>query len=308
MSMSNRSFMIRRLIAVAILLFGLSPSGIVQGAALVADHRAVREFDAIPDLWIQAAKALTYHYAHTSHGSQIVAGLTALANWNEKYAFAVREDGGSAGLPPEETPPALRMYDGNPPETYIEPDDYWDGTSALDRTRAVVDTGLFDYSMWAWCGQLSYYGSSQVDAYLAALNTLDGEYSDTEFIYMTGHTDGGGATLTSNNQRIRDYSAANNKALFDFADIESWDLNGVYHADASDACSWCYDWCTDHPDSTDCVIRPSDDSECAHSHGLNCVIKAKAFWWMAARLAGWSGPGDSSAAFISGVMVPLLSD
>ena len=205
MSMSNRSFMIRRLIAAAILLFGLSPSGIVQGAALVADHRAVREFDAIPDLWIQAAKALKYHYAHTSHGSQIVAGLTALAKWNEKYAFAVREDGGSAGLPPEETPPALRMYDGNPPETYIEPDDYWDGTSALDRTRAVVDTGLFDYSMWAWCGQLSYYGSSQVDAYLAALNTLDGEYSDTEFIYMTGHTDGGGATLTSNNQRIRDY-------------------------------------------------------------------------------------------------------
>ena len=49
-----------------------------------------------------------------------------------------------------------------------------------------MDTELFDYSMWAWCGQLSYYGSSQVDAYLAALNTLDGEYSDTEFIYMDG--------------------------------------------------------------------------------------------------------------------------
>ena len=50
MSMPNRCFMIRRLIAAAILLFGLSQSGIVQGAALVADHQAVREFDAIPDL------------------------------------------------------------------------------------------------------------------------------------------------------------------------------------------------------------------------------------------------------------------
>jgi hypothetical protein len=42
---------------------------------IIADHWALQEFEQIPDEWIEKAKELTVHYGHTSHGSQILAGL-----------------------------------------------------------------------------------------------------------------------------------------------------------------------------------------------------------------------------------------
>ncbi len=30
-------------------------------------------------------------------------------------------------------------------------------------------------------------------------------------------------------------------------------------------------------------------SWCPHAHRLNCIIKAKAWWWLMARIAGWDG-------------------
>ncbi len=59
---------------------------------------------------------------------------------------------------------------------------------------------------------------------------------------MTGHTDG--AALTGNvptrNKQIRDYCLANNKILYDFADIESYDPDGDYFGDklVNDACDY----------------------------------------------------------------------
>ena len=292
---------------VLVLVFGFGgPGGMDSANALTADHTAVVQFTRIPDQWIEAAKALTFHYAHTSHGSQIVAGLLALEAMDSKYSVAVRKDASSAALPPEEDPPAFRMYDGNPPETYIEPGDYWATDSGLDRTRAVAGTGLFNYSMWSWCGQQSSNSEETVNQYLAALNTLATEYSSMGFIYMTGHTDGGGATLTRNNQMVRDYVDANSKLLFDFADIEQYDPDGNYYPDTTDSCSWCADWCNNHPDDPDCLNRPADNTECAHTHGLNCMLKAKAFWWLMARLAGWNGTVNGSATTVP--IVILLTD
>jgi hypothetical protein len=102
---------------------------------------------------------------------------------------------------------------------------------------------------------------------------------------MTGHLDGTGldGNLYRGNNQIRDYCLANDKVLFDFADIESWDPGGVFYPDETDACGWCYSYCSES-DCPDC-----GSFYCAHSHCFNCYLKGKGFWWMAARLTGWVG-------------------
>jgi hypothetical protein len=82
---------------------------------LIVDHDAVGEFDNIPLAWLEAAKNLTLHYGHTSHGSQINSGILALESTLPIYSIAIRTSGSSAGLPSQEDPIAIRIYDGNPP-------------------------------------------------------------------------------------------------------------------------------------------------------------------------------------------------
>ena len=101
-------------------------------------------------------------------------------------------------------------------------------------------------------------------------------------------TNGSGETgrLRVNNNLIRDYCRANDKVLYDFADIESYDPDGNYYPDGSDWCEWCEEWCSRNTCPTaGCV----DDDHCQHSVCFNCYRKGRAFWWMMARIAGWNG-------------------
>ncbi len=263
---------------------------------LIIDHTAVSEFDQLNDDWIQKAKELVVHYAHTSHGSQIISGLNGLSSYDPKYSVAVTYAGDTLPTSLHGTANDLRIYDGNPPETYISGGDYWSG-DGITRTQAVADTNLFDYSMWSWCGEQSSNSEPTLTGdtgYLTQMNAFDVANPNMNFILITGHTDGtqdnAVSTLKRNNQIVREYALANNKIVFDFADIESYDPAGNYHVNTTDACSWCADWCTAHPE--DCMGMPSS---CSHSHPLNCKMKAQAYWVMMAKLAGWD-PSESASS------------
>ena len=257
---------------------------------LVVDHRNTDVTD-IPDEWIEEAKKFAVHYAHTSHGSQVLTGLVWLESQDAKYNVDI-EVGGPAVLPGDTT--ALRIYDGNNyGGNYITPDMYWETTDGINHTRSVIATGWFDFSLWTWCGQASGYSETQIQTYLDVLAGFEGEYPGVRSIYYTGHTDGTapGSTLWRNNDMIRQYVQDHQMVLFDFADIEVYapDGSGPYYNDEGGYCEWCEAWCGAHPTAFECQNLPEPDSECAHTHGLFCTLKGQAFWALMARLAGWDG-------------------
>ena len=267
-------------------------------AYLIIDHKTLR-LASISEYWINQAKT-KFHigYQHTSHGSQIVDGMTGLAAWKGSlYAF---NNGGSNGALD------LRDYDLY---TYA----YSSGTvqaedlgnpNWVQNTRNYLNAKpQINVIMWSWCGQVSGASEAGINDYLNLMNQLEQEFPNVKFVYMTGHVDGG--RITDNcylrNEQIRKYCRDNNKILFDFADIESWDPDGVSYVnklvldscyyDANnngnpwdDTANWAIDWQNSHVLGVDWYNCGS-----AHSQPLNANLKAYAAWWMFARMAGWDG-------------------
>ncbi|MBU0618654.1 hypothetical protein KKD62_00285 [Patescibacteria group bacterium] len=283
------------LLSVCLFLASVQPATAAwpQSGGLIVDHTTVGQFDTIPSSYINQAKSLFYGvYFHTSHGSQIFTGMDMLMSDNSLYDYFNDyyhyRFGTSNPIAPSGT---LSLWN-------------WDGTDLgnpsmtawVNTTRTMLNNSNGDYQiyphlrnlvMWSWCGQVSTATYDNIaNDYLANMNQLETEFPNVAFVYMTGHLDGSGPTgnLYQRNQQIRDYCIANNKVLFDFADIESWDPAGNYYPNESDTCQWCSTWCSSHS-------CPSCSS-CAHSHCFNCYQKGKAFWWMMARLAGWNSSGD----------------
>ena len=240
---------------------------------------ALANFNSIPTSAINSAKS-TLHiaYGHTSHGSQLITGMDALAAANVLYSY---NDGGTGGALD------LRDYAFDSYGAYDLGNPNYTAWETATRTY-LVDNPDVNVIIWSWCGEVDTT-DVQIQQYLDLMNQLEIDYPGVKFVYMTGHLTGTGVSGNVNlrNQQIRDYCTANNKILFDFADIESYDPDGLtnYMAlDATDSCdysggNWATNWINANPADPLATLAGSC-SECAHSETLNCVLKGRAAWWL----------------------------
>jgi hypothetical protein len=251
--------------------------------AIVIDHHCIN-INRVPLKYVEQAKAeLRLAYGHTSHGSQLVSGMEALRRDKPKiFAFGRQSQG-------------LSLIDRTPKGDLGNPD----RTSWAQSTREFLKGAGKDRNviMWSWCGQVSNATPQDIETYLSLMNGLEKEFPGVTFVYMTGHLDGSGknGNLHQRNEQIRAFCRQNNKVLFDFADIESYDPDGKVNymeLNARDTCdykrgrdsrNWAQDWIAANPQH----LFSLPDSA-AHTHPLNGAMKGNAFWWMMARLAGWS--------------------
>lgn len=292
---------------------------------IIADHNGAKDFMLrdVPKEWLDKAKSdLHIGYGHTSHGSQITSGMTGMV------AFINR--GGLGFMVPAEYPTNYFSWNNGGTNGALdlqEGDGY--GTGDLDHdcgyypnwvneTRTYLDNPAnndVNVIIWSWCGQLADYTQQRtINEYLAPMAQLELDYPNVKFVYMTCHLNGTGITgnLHQRNEQIRQFCRDNNKILYDFTDIESYDPDGArnynalyaddncdYDADGqlprTETNNWAIDWQNSHTVNYDWY-----SCSAAHSQALNGNLKAYAAWYLFARLAGWDGdtspdpgiPGD----------------
>ena len=279
---------------------GMVPSNQVLGAqtsqSIFINHNYTKLAN-IPESFVLAAKQqLHIAYGHTSHGSQLVDGMNGLVGFKGQ-TYSVNSGGTNGALDLRDTPFSGASDLGNP---------NW--TAWADATKIYLNAnGGINVVMWSWCGQVSGATEANINTYLTRMNTLESEFPNVKFVYFTGHLDGTGLTQNLNlrNNQIRQYCINNNKILYDFADIESYNPDGEYFGDKTpnDACeydsngdnvndkNWAIDWQNSHTVGVDWYNCSS-----AHSQPLNANQKAYAAWALFARLSGWSGNASETSS------------
>jgi hypothetical protein len=229
---------------------------------------------------LAAAAAIKTLYMHQSTGNNIKAlGLDCLAgvNWDSNY------------YPQECT--SFAQIPNNPYDysNWNWPEWSQPTADAIAKTDQWVSVANAQQQNYQVLGMKFCYvdgWNQDFDYYRQKMEALERTYPHKKFIWATsalweesavGQNLGSAENIQLFNQQLRAYAIANNKLLYDLADIESHDPNG------NPCQSHGYEaLCTEYTDG-------QGGGGGGHPDVDGSIRLAKGFWWLMARFSGWNG-------------------
>jgi hypothetical protein len=192
-----------------------------EASAVTINHNNIDGVATLPQSTMNAIGQQKWFFAHASVGGNMLEGMDSLHDNNStRYQLDVLSAGGA---PPGSTSPGVVYgYDrGNPS---------WEGK--LQDFRDAVDAGWrspkVDFVMDKFCFIDQDAGFT---AYRDSMALLSATYPGTTFVYttmpLTTYSDSSNILRNQYNEAVRGYCLANNKLLFDIADIEAYSPTGA---------------------------------------------------------------------------------
>jgi hypothetical protein len=175
------------------------------------NHNDVNRFSSLTSGQISAAAALTVMFRHASVGANIVDGMWAIYNSDNRFSFT-----------------GWSEYNRGNPGSAAKLADFTAECATQHDARHVL--------MFKFCWVDPDF---VVDDYIACLEAAEAAYPANKVIWWTmplvinTTIDTDNAIRRTKNEAIRTYCAANGKLLFDLAAIESHEPDGTPHLDGS---------------------------------------------------------------------------
>lgn len=291
------------------------------GDTIVIDHRSVDDFERIPEQYIEAARQMRMIFIDRSVGSNISDGLTCLSYASDEQApsHCVRDE----HVVPEFSvaPSVLNWsrpggYDRSNWEFQFSSDSC-DGGGWMALVPCFIDMvgpSANNYDVMSF--QFSYLAvgddssiAEQPGGYFWDNNNdnigdvymqeaFEAQHPNKVFIYWTTSLARGigNSVSTEFNEMMRDYAIANDKPLFDVADILSHDPDGNPCYDNRDGVPYdngnnSENYPNDGHNYPAICQHYTTETDGGHLGRVSAgkIRVAKAFWVLMARIAGWNG-------------------
>ena len=265
-------------------------------ASIVADHSVVAQFGQIPKSAIDAAAAKITLFMHQSTGGLIDdSGLGCLAGLHGDPANYLQEcityanNRTTGGWPwYDKSKWAWDFWLSPQADAIAKTDQFVDVVHARAGNYQVIGMKFCYVDGWNQGDNVAY--NNNHGYYITKMEALEQQYPGKVFIYATSAlwAEPGGACgglfdscqqMAEFNQQVRAYARAHNKPLYDIADIESHDRNGN-PCTVSGYEGMCADWY---------------DSGGGHPNVEGAIQLAKGFWWLMARMGGWTGESPATS-------------
>jgi hypothetical protein len=193
----------------------------MEASAITINHNNIAGVALLPQSTMDAIGQQKWYFAHASVGVNMIDGMNDLhAADPTRYQLQIT----SAGAIPPSTPSPGTVYEddrGNP------------GSDAkFSLFQSALDAGWRSPSVDFAMDKLCFIDpDASFAAYRDSMSALNAAYPETTLVYttmpLTTDEDGNNVLRNEYNDAVRNYCLANNKLLFDIADIEAFDPSGI---------------------------------------------------------------------------------